>query len=41
MYWSPQTRQAAVANAMTVNQFEEILSVLHTNGNELMKDCEL
>ena len=32
-----ETRQPAVANAMTVNRFEEILSVFHVNDNGLMK----
>ena len=37
MYWSAETRQPTVANAMTVNRFEEILSVFHVNDNGLMK----
>ena len=37
MYWSPKTRQAAVADIMTTNRFEEILAILHTNDNELAK----
>ena len=36
MYWSPATRQAIVADAMTCNRFEQILSVVHLNDNELM-----
>ena len=35
MYWSPRTRQDSVADVMTINRFEEILSVLHANDNEL------
>lgn len=38
MYWSPGTRQALIADAMTCNRFEEILSVLHVNDNELSKE---
>ena len=37
MYWSAKTRQPIVADAITVNRFEEILSVLHANDNELIK----
>lgn len=37
MNWSPKTRQAIVADAMTVNRYEEILSVLHANDNNLEK----
>ena len=35
MYWAPCTRQSIVADAMTVNRFEEILSILHANDNDL------
>lgn len=38
IYWLPQTWQNVTADAMTINPFEEILSVLHANNNELMKD---
>ena len=34
---SPLTRQDSVADVMTINRLEEILPVLHANGNELMK----
>ena len=37
MYWSPKTRVAAVADLMLLNRFEQILSLLHANDNELMK----
>lgn len=37
MYWSTKTRVPAVADQMTLNRFEEILSLLHVNDNELMK----
>ena len=37
MYWSQLTRQDSVADVMTINRFEEILSVLHANDNELLK----
>lgn len=37
MYWSPKTKQATVADAMTCNRFEEILSILHANDNETAK----
>ena len=37
MYWAPQSRQNVVANNMTCNRFEEILSLLHLNDNELIK----
>lgn len=36
-YWSPGTRQEMVSNAMTVNRWEEILSVLHMNDKALEK----
>ena len=34
---SPLTRQDSVADVMTINRLEEILSVLHANDNELLK----
>ena len=37
MYWSRSTRQGSVADVMMLNRFEEILSVLHANDNELLK----
>ena len=37
MYWSPKTRVATVADLMPLNRFEQILSLLHANDNELMK----
>lgn len=37
MYWSPGTKQRLVSDAMTVNRFEEIISILHANDNELEK----
>ena len=37
MYWLPKTREAAVADLMLLNRFEQILSLLHANDNELMK----
>lgn len=37
MYWSAKTRQATVADAMTVNRFEEVLSYIHVADNNLMK----
>ncbi|KAG0410373.1 hypothetical protein HPB47_012518 [Ixodes persulcatus] len=41
MYWSANTRQADVANCMTRNRFDEILSLLHTsNNNEEVKKGE-
>ena len=36
-YWAPGTRQDLVANAMTCNRFEQIMSLLHVNDNALMK----
>ncbi|KAK8758584.1 hypothetical protein V5799_003783, partial [Amblyomma americanum] len=36
-YWSSNTRQDMVADAMTVNRWEEILSVLHLNDAALEK----
>ena len=35
MYWSRATRQPIVANALSINRFEEILSLLHVNDNQL------
>ncbi|KAK3797566.1 hypothetical protein RRG08_054594 [Elysia crispata] len=37
MYWASHSRQNAVADNMTCNRFEEILSLLHLNDNELME----
>ena len=37
MYWSRATRQPIVANALSINRFEEILSLLHVNDNQLLK----
>lgn len=37
MYWAPQSRQNVFADNMTCNRFEEILSLLHLNDNELLK----
>ena len=37
MYWSPETRQPTVADAMTCNSFDEIIAILHVNDNELEK----
>ena len=37
MCCAKKTRQSAVADAMTINRFEDILSVLHASDNELMK----
>ena len=33
MYWSPKTRVDLIASAMSINRFEEIVSVLHFNDN--------
>lgn len=33
MYWSPKTRVDIIANAMAVNRFDEIISILHYNDN--------
>lgn len=37
MYRSPKSRQAIVADVMPVNRYEEILSILHANDNDLEK----
>ena len=37
MYWLLKTRVAVVADFMPLNRFEQILSLLHANDNELMK----
>lgn len=34
-YWSDAMRQKFIADAMPVNRFEEILSILHVNDNEI------
>ena len=34
-YWTEATRQKFIADAMPVNRFEQILSILHANDNEL------
>ena len=34
MYWSRATRQSIVANTLTINRFEEIVSLLHVNDNQ-------
>lgn len=39
-YWSSNTRQDMVADVMTVNRWEEILSVLHLNDPALEKSSE-
>ena len=31
MYWSPKTRVSAIADLMSLNWFEEMLSLLHAN----------
>lgn len=36
-YWAPNTRQDIVADRMTVNRFEAIFSLLHSNDNTLQK----
>ncbi|XP_064469715.1 piggyBac transposable element-derived protein 3-like [Ornithodoros turicata] len=36
-YWSPSTRQDTIANAVTLNRWEEILSVLHLSDPALEK----
>ncbi|XP_063586881.1 piggyBac transposable element-derived protein 3-like [Penaeus indicus] len=36
-YWSAATRQEFVADAMPLNRFEEILSLLHATDNALIK----
>lgn len=38
MYWSPLTRQETIANAMSVNKFEYILSMLHFCDNSIAKE---
>ncbi|XP_014678507.1 PREDICTED: piggyBac transposable element-derived protein 3-like [Priapulus caudatus] len=38
MYWSAKTRQTVVADAMTVNRFDEIFSLLHSCDNALQKE---
>ncbi len=35
MYWSSKTFVPLIANSMTRNRFEEILSILHFNNNEM------
>ena len=36
MYWQDQTRIDLIADAMSVNRFGEIVSVLHFNDNNLI-----
>nr|XP_004209154.1 piggyBac transposable element-derived protein 2-like [Hydra vulgaris] len=38
MYWSSSTRNELIASAMTINRFDEIMSILHFNDNNKMPD---
>ena len=38
MYWAPDTRNELIAENMTRNRFDEIVSVLHFNDNTTMPD---
>ena len=40
MYWATKTRVDKIANVMTRNRFEEILTTIHFNDNGLIPDAE-